>query len=99
MHISANRREKLKYHKFDVVPKEYNGGRLMVSLTFFPQAGGLIAILFAWYLTRRVMKQNPGNEDMQKVSDATREGAMAYLTRQYKVIAVFVVAVERLLPG
>ncbi|MEE9474543.1 MAG: sodium-translocating pyrophosphatase [Candidatus Hydrothermarchaeaceae archaeon] len=52
--------------------------------------GGLLALGFSGYLATRIMKQDPGNEEMQKVSDATREGAMAYLKRQYTVIAVFV---------
>jgi K(+)-stimulated pyrophosphate-energized sodium pump len=61
-----------------------------MSLIVLAPIGGILAILFSVYLTKRVMAQDPGNEEMQKVSDATREGAMAYLKRQYKVIAVFV---------
>jgi K(+)-stimulated pyrophosphate-energized sodium pump len=61
-----------------------------MNLLVLAPIGGILAILFSVYLTKRVMAQNPGNEEMQKVSDATREGAMAYLKRQYTVIAVFV---------
>ncbi len=70
-------------------PKELYGGKFMNLLILAP-IGGILAILFSLYLTRRVMEQDPGNEEMQMVSDATREGAMAYLKRQYIVISVFV---------
>ncbi len=61
-----------------------------MDLAILAPIGGLLAIGFSGYLATRIMKQDPGNEEMQKVSDATREGAMAYLKRQYTVIAVFV---------
>lgn len=62
-----------------------------MNLAILAPIGGILALVFSGYLTGKVMKQDPGNAEMQKVSDATREGAMAYLARQYKVIAVFVV--------
>jgi len=52
---------------------------------------GALAIAFAIYLTASVLKKNPGSERMQEISNATREGAMAYLKRQYMAVAVFVV--------
>ncbi len=61
-----------------------------MNLLVLAPIGGILALLFSGYLITRVMKQDPGNEEMQKVSNATREGAMAYLKRQYMVIAVFV---------
>lgn len=61
-----------------------------MNLLVLAPIGGILALLFSVYLTTRVMKQDPGNEEMQNVSDATREGAMAYLKRQYMVISVFV---------
>ncbi len=61
-----------------------------MDLAILAPVGGLLALGFSGYLATRIMKQDPGNEEMQKVSDATREGAMAYLKRQYTVIAVFV---------
>ena len=68
-----------------------------MNLLVLAPIGGILALLFSGYLITRVMKQDPGNEEMQKVSDATREGAMAYLKRQYMVISVFVVVMAIIL--
>lgn len=58
---------------------------------------GILALLFAWWKTRWIYRQDPGTEKMQEISGAVREGAMAFLTREYKVLAVFVVIVAILL--
>jgi K(+)-stimulated pyrophosphate-energized sodium pump len=52
---------------------------------------GVIAVVFSGYLTMSVLKKSPGNARMQEISDATREGAMAYLKRQYMAVGAFVV--------
>ena len=57
---------------------------------------GLLALAFAYWKSVSVSKQDPGNEIMQEIGRAVREGAMAFLTREYKVLAVFVVAVAAL---
>ena len=44
-----------------------------------------------------INKQNPGNEKMQEIGLAIREGATAFIVREYKVLAVFVVVVAGLL--
>ncbi|MFA4974127.1 MAG: sodium-translocating pyrophosphatase [bacterium] len=58
-------------------------------------AGGaaLLALIYAWFLASRIMRKDPGNERMQMVSAAIREGAMAFIKREYKVIAIFAVVV------
>ncbi|MEZ0320100.1 MAG: sodium-translocating pyrophosphatase [Pyrobaculum sp.] len=53
---------------------------------------GLLGILYALYLARWVLRQDPGNEKMRFISDAIAKGARAYLFRQYKTIAVLLVA-------
>lgn len=53
----------------------------------------ILAIGFVIYLTYFVLKQPEGNERMKEISKATREGAMAYLKRQYKAISIFVIAI------
>ena len=54
----------------------------------------VLALAVAAYLARRVLKEDPGDEKMQKISTAIRQGAKAYLHQQYKVLAVFVFAVS-----
>jgi K(+)-stimulated pyrophosphate-energized sodium pump len=52
----------------------------------------LIALGFAYYFFRQIMKYSEGTPRMQEIAEAVREGAMAYLKRQYLVVAiVFVV--------
>ncbi len=54
--------------------------------------GSLIALGFAYYFYRAVMKQDEGNEAMRGIAQSVRDGAMAYLRQQYKVVGiVFVV--------
>jgi len=49
---------------------------------------GILGVLYAVYLARWVLRQDPGNEKMQFISQAIATGARAYLFRQYKTLAV-----------
>src|SRR5690554_1120454 len=52
----------------------------------------LLALGFAWYFFKSMMKNPEGSVRMQEIAQYVREGAMAYLKRQYKVvILVFVI--------
>lgn len=48
-----------------------------------------LGIIFAFYLTVYVMRQPKGSDKMQEISNAVKSGAMAYLNRQYKTVAIF----------
>jgi K(+)-stimulated pyrophosphate-energized sodium pump len=48
---------------------------------------GILGVLYAVYLARWVLRQNPGNEKMQFISQAIATGARAYLFRQYRTLA------------
>ncbi|MBN1556641.1 MAG: sodium-translocating pyrophosphatase [Lentisphaerae bacterium] len=48
----------------------------------------LLALAFAGFFYRRMIKSNPGNEKMREIAGHVREGAMAYLRRQYRVVAL-----------
>ncbi len=54
--------------------------------------GSLIALFFAWYFFRSVMRVSEGTERMIEIAEAVREGASAYLSRQYRVVAIVFVA-------
>jgi len=58
---------------------------------------GLCGLLFVAYLARRILKKNPGNEKMQMISNFIHQGAMAFLNREYKTIAFFVLVMFILL--
>ena len=60
--------------------------KLVVALTF---GGALIALLYALFTAMRVMKFSEGTDLMKKISASIRQGANAYLKRQYKIVAVF----------
>lgn len=55
---------------------------------------GLISILVAIYLYFYVKKQDAGTPRMKEISNAIREGAMAYLKREYQTLAIFVVVIS-----
>ncbi len=48
----------------------------------------LIALGFALLFYKQMMKLSEGNERMQFIAQAVREGAMAYLSRQYRVVGI-----------
>ena len=54
---------------------------------------GIIALLFSVYLIARVLRQSAGNETVQDIGKAIQEGAMAFLKREYRILAVFVIVI------
>src|SRR5438094_9303596 len=61
------------------------------SYIFVPIVVGLLAVAFAAYLARYVLSKDTGTPAMQKVADAIFKGAMAFLNRQYRTIAILAV--------
>ncbi|MFH1100692.1 MAG: sodium-translocating pyrophosphatase [Methanobacteriota archaeon] len=58
---------------------------------------GLIALFFAGYLVYKIRRESSGNQKMQEISGAIREGAMAFLRSENKILAVFIIAVALVL--
>jgi K(+)-stimulated pyrophosphate-energized sodium pump len=52
----------------------------------------VVALLFAYIFYRQVMRENEGTERMIEIAQAVRDGASAYLRRQYRVVAIVFVA-------
>ena len=49
---------------------------------------GVLAILYGIWATQSVLSADPGSKRMQEISEAVREGAQAYLKRQYATISI-----------
>src|SRR5688572_23534550 len=69
----------------------------MGDMMFMIPICGAIAVATAAYLVYNVLKEPDGNERMQEVANAIREGAMAFLGRQYRTIAVLSVVLAALI--
>lgn len=69
----------------------------MESLIYAAPAAGLLALAFAFIKTNWVNRQDAGDTSMVEIGALIREGAMAFLAREYKVLAMFVVLVAALL--
>ncbi|GBU23174.1 potassium transporter [Fibrobacteres bacterium R8-0-B4] len=68
-----------------------------LNLLYGSIGAGVVALLFAVWKTAWINKQDAGTDKMKEIGAAIRTGAMAFLKRQYKVLAIFVVAVAVLL--
>jgi K(+)-stimulated pyrophosphate-energized sodium pump len=59
-----------------------------MTILFGVIACGLLSVVYAIWATRSVLAADQGNARMQEIAGFIREGAQAYLTRQYKTIAI-----------
>jgi K(+)-stimulated pyrophosphate-energized sodium pump len=63
-----------------------------MNLSYLAPVAGIVALLFAFYLASKVSRADAGTPQMQEISDAIHEGAMAFLMREYRTLVVFVIA-------
>ena len=67
---------------------------MISSIFWIIPVSALCALLFAWIFYRSMKSQEEGTDRMKEIASYVREGAMAYLKRQYSVVAkVFVILV------
>jgi K(+)-stimulated pyrophosphate-energized sodium pump len=64
---------------------------------YLAMALAVAALVLAWYFAKHVVAASPGNDRMQELMAAIREGAMAFIRREYTVVAVFVVVLAVLI--
>ena len=60
----------------------------MTNLFYLVPAAAVAALLFAWIFFRQMMKESEGTATMKDIAKFVREGAMAYLKQQYKVVTI-----------
>ncbi|MCL2151055.1 MAG: sodium/proton-translocating pyrophosphatase, partial [Coriobacteriia bacterium] len=58
-------------------------------LAWLAPIASVIGLVFAAYLARWVLKQDPGDQQMQKISGLIQKGAQAFLFAEYRMLAVF----------
>jgi H(+)-translocating pyrophosphatase len=51
-------------------------------------AGSILALVFAYLFYKQIMAASPGDQRMQEIAGYVREGAFAYLKRQYRVVGI-----------
>lgn len=60
----------------------------MISGFFWIPIAAFVALIFAWFFFKGMMKHSEGTDRMKEIAQYVRDGAMAYLARQYKVVGV-----------
>jgi K(+)-stimulated pyrophosphate-energized sodium pump len=60
----------------------------MEGLIFIAPLAGIVSLAFSIFFANSVLKEDVGNKKMQEIAGAIQEGAMAFLSRQYRTIAV-----------
>jgi K(+)-stimulated pyrophosphate-energized sodium pump len=59
------------------------------NLFWFVPIASVIALVFAWYFFKTMMKESEGTDSMKRIASHVRKGAMAYIRQQYKVVGIF----------
>ena len=60
----------------------------MNSLFYLVPAAAVTALFFAWLFFHQMMKESEGTVTMKEIAQYVRDGAMAYLKQQYKVVTI-----------
>lgn len=68
-----------------------------VDLIYFVILSGIIALLYSFWKTKWIIKQDEGTDAMKMIGRNIAEGAMAFLKAEYKILSIFVLAVALLL--
>lgn len=69
----------------------------MSTQIYFILISALTALLFAAFLAWRIKKQTIASEKAGQISQIVRQGAMAFLNREYRILFIFVLLVSTLL--
>src|SRR6056297_3573539 len=67
------------------------------SIFWLAPLSSILALVFAYWFYKQMMKEDEGTSLMRKIAKHVRDGAMAYIRQQYKVVAIFFVILAILL--
>lgn len=68
-----------------------------MDYVYFTLVSALAALIFAGILIRKIDKMDAGNERMQQIATYIRQGSLAFLKREYKTQAYFMILLFLLL--
>ena len=61
---------------------------MSLSIVYWVLAASILALAFAFFFYKSMMKEDEGTDLMKKIAAHVRKGAMAYLKQQYKVVII-----------
>jgi K(+)-stimulated pyrophosphate-energized sodium pump len=62
---------------------------IQVLALFTAPTTAIVALIYGIYLSKKILRQSEGSSELQRIGKAVREGAMTYLSGQFKVIGIF----------
>ena len=63
----------------------------MESLIYLAPVVGVIALIFALFLSKKVSREDEGTDRMKEIAAAISDGAHAFLTAEYKILVIFII--------
>src|SRR5512141_665985 len=76
---------------------QFKGGELMSNSILFALVCGVAGVIYGIMTAIWVSKQDAGNQKMIDISNAVKEGANAFLAREYKTVAIVAVVLLAIL--
>jgi len=76
---------------------EVSDSEAIPGIWYLAPVGSILALVFAFIFYRGMKKESEGTDEMKAIAQGVREGANAYLRRQYKVVAIFLVILAAIL--
>ncbi len=68
-----------------------------IDPVYYVVTAGFLGLIFVVFLIRYVLKQDEGSTQIKEISGAIKEGGLAFLHREYKILGVFVIVVAAVL--
>ncbi len=67
----------------------------MSEMMIWVPVSGIIALIFAFWKTTWINKQDEGSDKMKLIGKHIADGAMAFLKAEYRILAIFIVAIAK----